>query len=190
MQYTKLNSLAHLVPQLKSAMDREINYRGEGNVIAGTIGFLELPKRILDEYLKPYGLPPLHSCILFSRPGGATQEIHVDCSSADELELIKCAINFPMENCDDSDMLWFDGDYECSTAEYVGKDNIKRKYVTLNWASEPAEIDRTIIDQPTLVRVCIPHQVSTTNKHRKLLTFRFKGNPDYDEIAQIISKVR
>lgn len=190
MQYTKLNSLAHLIPQLNVAMDKEIKFRGEENVVASTIGFLELPRRILEEHLKPLGFPPLHTCILFSRPGGASQEIHVDCSSAEELELINCAINFPIENCDDSNMQWFGGDFDYSTSEYVGKDGIKRKYVTLNWSSDPREIDQTIIDQPTLVKVCVPHRVSTTDKHRKLLTFRFKGNPDYDEIADLFNKVR
>lgn len=188
MQYEKLNSLLDLIPELKSAAEKEIQYRGEDNVIAGTIGFLELPRRILENRLLPMGFPALHTCILFSRPGGGTQEIHVDCSSAEELELINCAINIPIDNCDDSYMVWYDGNYDCATSEYIGKDNVKRKYVTLKWNDTPYEINRTIIDQPALVKVCVPHNVTQTQKHRKLLTFRFKGNPSYEEIVALFRK--
>ncbi len=188
MTHTKLNSLSQLRDSLTKSMYAELAKRGEANVIAGTIGFLGAPRMILDNYLSKFGFPPLHTCILFSRPAGAEQEIHVDCSSAEELELIRCAINFPIENCDTSNMLWYQGDYTCDTAEYMGKDNIKRKYVTLNWSSEPEELDRTVIDVPTLVKVNIPHRVETIQQHRKLLTFRFKGNPDYEEVLELFKK--
>jgi hypothetical protein len=189
MQYTKLNFLANLIPELKAATEREIKFRGEDNVVASTIGFLELPRRILEQHLLQYGFPELHTCILFSRPAGEVQEIHVDCSSADDLELIRCAINVPIENCDDSNMVWYGGEYKFSTSEYIGKDRIKRKYVTLNWHNTPEELDRTIINVPSLVKVCVPHNVTTTQKHRKLLTFRFKGNPSYEEIAELFRKI-
>ena len=188
MQYTKLNFLETLIPELKTAAEKEIQYRGEHNVVAGTIGFLESPRRILESYLLPMGFPGLHTCILFSRPGGAAQEIHVDCSSAEQLELINCAINVPIDNCDDSYMIWYGGHYDCATSEYMGKDNVKRKYATLKWHKEPEELDRTIIDVPSLVKVCVPHNVTTTQKHRKLLTFRFKGNPSYEDISALFRK--
>jgi hypothetical protein len=189
MNYFKLPVLNGLNADIRTAMNREINYRGEDNVLSSTIGFLTTPKTILDNYLKPYGFPPVHSCILFSRPAGVKQEIHVDCSSADDLELINCAVNFPIENCGDSNMFWYSGDYVTSTTEYTGKDNIKRKYVVLDWKSDPVILDQTIIDTPTLVRVNVPHRVETIPTHRKLLTFRFKGNPTYEEIACLFEKI-
>lgn len=188
MQYKKLNFLSDIIPDLKSAAEKELRYRGEDNVIASTIGFLELPRRILEKRLMLLGFPALHTCILFSRPGGATQEIHVDCSSSEQLELINCAINIPIDNCHDSYMVWYGGKYDYSTSEYMGKDNVKRKYVTLTWNETPHEIDRTIIDYPALVKVCVPHNVTTTQKHRKLLTFRFKGNPHYEDIEALFEK--
>lgn len=188
MNHIKLDNLTPLIPELKAAMEREIKFRGEDNVVASTIGFLELPRRILEQHLLQYGFPELHTCILFSRPAGEVQEIHVDCSSAEDLELIRCAINVPIENCDDSNMVWYDGEYKFSTSEYTGKDRIKRKYVTLNWQETPIEKERTIIDAPSLVKVNVPHNVTITQKHRKLLTFRFKGNPSYEDICSLFKK--
>ncbi len=188
MKYTKLTGLSELIPSLKMAMEKEILDRGEANVIEKTIGFLEMPRRILESHLVPLGFPGIRSCILFSRPAGAEQEIHVDCSSSDQIELINCAINIPIENCHDSHMVWYDGNYNCSTKEYLGKDNVKRKYVTLDWQGPPVELERTIIDAPTLVKVSAPHKVTTTDKHRKLLTFRFNRNPSYEEISLLFKK--
>lgn len=188
MLYKKLQSLNHLTPLLiQSAID-ELAERGEHNVVTGTIGYLAKPVEILNEYLTARGLPEARNCILFSRPGTIVQDIHIDCTSADNLELVNTALNFPWENCDNY-MYWYQGDYNLVAKEYIGVDKFKRKYAVLDWLSEPTIIDRTIIDAPTLVKVSVPHSVENVPQHRKLLTFRFNNNPAYDAVLDAFSKL-
>jgi hypothetical protein len=131
-------------------------------------------------------MPLARNCILFSRPGTIAQDIHIDCTSADDLELVNCALNFPIENCNNN-MYWYDGDYSIVAKEAWGKDKFKRKYIALEWRTPPQIINQTIIDVPTLVKVSVPHNVEHVPEHRKLLTFRFQGNPEYDSVANSIN---
>lgn len=151
--------------------------------------FLKKPQYILGEYLKENypDLPGLYNCILFRRPGGYQQPIHLDCNNDDPPKGMKCAINIPLINCDDSYMEWYTGDYEISVAAVTGRDGIVRKHLELVWgAGTPDVIDRVIIDQPTLVAVNHPHAVTVTDRTRCLITFRFKTNPDFNEVAAVL----
>ena len=186
--YKKIDALTKLTPILTEAMTAELAQRGEKNVVIGTIGYLTQPLKILNTYLIKYNLPPARTCILFSRGGDIAQDIHIDCTAADNLEIVDCALNFPIENCNNY-MYWYQGQYNILTKEHMGPDNFKRKYVALEWTTAPQIIDKTIIDKPTLVKVSVPHNVEHVPSHRKLLTFRFVGNPPYDRIAEQLTAV-
>lgn len=154
--------------------------------------FLKKPQYILGKYLKQHypALPSLYNCILFRRPAGYQQPIHLDCNNDDPPEGIKCAINIPLINCDDSYMEWYTGDYEISVAAVKGRDGIVRKHLELIWAEEdvtPDLVDRVIIDTPTLVAVNQPHAVTVTDRTRCLITFRFATNPGFEEVAAALS---
>lgn len=188
MIYKKIDALSSLIPALTQAMEEELAQRGETNVVTGTIGYLTEPLRILNAYLTRYNLPQARTCILFSRMGNIAQDIHIDCTSASQLEIVNCALNFPIENCNNY-MYWYQGKYDILTKEYTGPDNFKRKYVALKWHTEPEVIEQTIIDKPTLVKVSVPHNIEHVPQHRKLLTFRFVGNPRYENIAELLDNV-
>jgi hypothetical protein len=183
--YKKIPELNYIIPQLIAAMDGELTRRGTNNVVVRSLGFLNDPIKILDDVLMPRGFPKLKSCILFSRHGHVLQNIHIDNTSAEEFEIVNCAINFPIKNCNNY-MYWYQGEYEVAPVTTVDPGGIKRKYSDLIWRTGPDELDKTIVDVPTLVNVSIPHNVQQVPEHRKILTFRFRGNPSYAEIADLL----
>lgn len=173
------------VPAIQQQVQRELQVRGYGNVVIGTIGFLVTPLKIINEILQPLRFPPAITAILFSRPAGIEQPIHVDCTADDDLTLVNAALNIPLANADSSAMNWYTGEYTIIGKEAVGRDGIKRKYAQVNWNDAPSILDRTYMQAPTLVRVSIPHNVSRSERHREILTVRFAGNPTFDELCAI-----
>jgi hypothetical protein len=183
--YKKIPALNYLIPELTNLMNQELTQRGTDNVVVRSLGFLHTPTKLLNNLLMPLGFPALKSCILFSRAGGVLQNIHIDNTSAAEFEIVNCAINFPIENCNNY-MYWYQGVYDVSPVATVDPGGITRKYSDLIWHTGPQEIDKTIIDVPTLVNVSVPHNIQRVPEHRKILTFRFVDNPSYDKIAELI----
>lgn len=161
------------------------------NLASGQIHFLQHPQQILGQYFKSAGIaaPHIFSCILFHRPGNFQQALHIDCNNDDPPKQMLAAINIPIDNCEDSYMEWYRGDYATVEVAHVGADGKTRKFLDLKWQGEPELLDKTIIDQPTLVRVNVPHRVSVIDRTRSLITFRFVGNPEFDHIADIFASI-
>lgn len=187
--YKKLNLPKTLVEEIKNCALAEMQDMQFNSM---QLYFLKKPQYILGKYLKQNHptLPSLYNCILFRRPAGYQQPIHLDCNNEDPPQGIKCAVNIPLINCDDSYMEWYTGDYKISVATVKGRDGIVRKHLDLIWADDdddddvmPDVIDRVIIDQPTLVAVNQPHAITVTDRTRCLITFRFETNPDFAEVA-------
>jgi hypothetical protein len=155
------------------------------DVNSGQLHFLIKPQHVMGKYLKMTypELPFLYNCLLFHRPPNFQQALHIDCNNEDPPQLINCAINIPLQNCDDSYMEWYSGAYTTEVNATVGQDGRTRKFVELAWQGEPQLIEKTIIDQPTLVRVNQPHRISCISRVRSLITFRFSKNPDFDTVA-------
>jgi hypothetical protein len=190
--YKKLNLPAALIEEIKNCALAEMQDMQFNSM---QLYFLKKPQYVLGKYLKENypDLPSLYNCILFRRPGGYPQPIHLDCNNEDPPQGIKCAINIPLLNCEDSYMEWYTGDYEISVASVKGRDGIVRKHLDLIWAGDdededtmPEVIDRVIIDQPTLVAVNQPHAVTVTDRTRSLITFRFATNPDFEQVASAL----
>jgi len=188
--FKTLNLPDSLIEEIKNCALTEMQDMQFG---AMQLYFLKKPQYILGKYLKENypALPSLYNCILFRRPGGYQQPIHLDCNNDDPPQGIKCAINIPLQNCDDSYMEWYTGDYEISVASVKGRDGIVRKHLELIWSDDdddfmPDVVDRVIIDTPTLVAVNQPHAVTVTDRTRCLITFRFATNPDFEQVAEIL----
>jgi len=189
--YKKLNLPDSLINEIKNCALAEMQDMQFG---AMQLYFLKKPQYILGRYLKENypDLPSLYNCILFRRHGGYQQPIHLDCNNDDPPQGIKCAINIPLLNCDDSYMEWYTGDYEISVASVKGRDGIVRKHLELIWSDDdedymPDVADRVIIDTPTLVAVNQPHAVTVTDRTRCLITFRFATNPDFEQVAKVLN---
>jgi hypothetical protein len=185
--YKKIPALNYLIPELTTFAEQELARHGADNIVKKSVGFLHDPIGPLDNILGPLGFPKIKSCILFSRIGNEPQVIHIDNTPAEELETVNCAINFPIENCNNY-MYWYQGKYDIVPVTVTGPGSTRRRYSNLNWHTGPIELDKTIIDAPTLVNVSIPHNIQRVPVHRKLLTFRFVGNPKFQEIADLIDQ--
>lgn len=186
MLYKTLNLPVSIIEQVKSATLVEMSGL---NLTAAQIHFLKTPAIILNKHLqeKYPGIPTLFNCILFHRPGNFPQALHLDCNNDEPPQLMNCAINIPILNCEDSYMEWYDGEYTTRVNANKGSDGIVRKFIEIDWQVQPNLIDKTIINQPTLVKVGVPHKVSVIDKTRSLITFRFNGNPSFDTISGFFS---
>lgn len=182
--FKKLSLDNNLINQLQIATQREM---AGLNLSSAQIHFLSEPVYIFNSYLALRQIRPLvRSCILFHRPGNFPQTLHIDCNNDDPPQLMNCAVNIPILNCEDSYMEWYSGEYTTDVNSQVGPDGKTRKFIELNWQGQPEILTRTIIDQPTLVRVNQPHKVTVTDRTRSLITLRFFNNPTFEAIASLI----
>ena len=131
--------------------------------------------------------------IFFSRPN-SEQGLHVDGFTKSRTNAADVALNIPIYNCSQGTMHWYGGAEYTLEEREVNKDqehkfgsrikmsiaNSKRgatKYLKLTWNGDPVEIDQTLVDQPCLVRIDVPHQaINTSNDRRIMLSLRF--DPD------------
>jgi hypothetical protein len=183
--YKKLSFDTSIIEQVRQATLAEMSTM---NLNEAQIHFLRKPIVIMNEYLQKHypGIPNLFNCILFHRPGNYPQTLHLDCNNDNPPQIMHCAINIPILNCEDSYMEWYSGNYSTSVNVSTGIDGIVRKFINLNWNEDPSLIDKVIIDKPTLVRVGIPHKVTVIDKTRSLITLRFQNNPTFDNIRDLI----
>jgi hypothetical protein len=181
--HKKLNLPDSIIKEITSAAANEMLGL---DLPSAQIHFLTSPVHLFNNYLLGKKIKPLvRSCMLFHRPGNYPQPLHIDCNNDDPPQLIKCAINIPIKNCEDSYMEWYSGDYSTSVNSAVGADGRTRKFIDLAWQADPVLLNHSVIDQPTLVRVNVPHKVSTTDQTRSLITLRFVDNPEFDDIAEL-----
>lgn len=111
------------------------------------------------------------SAIIFGQEPGNVQGIHVDGFRKDRQDASNWALNIPIAAV--GNMQWFSGDFDLS--EESTEQGLK--YLQIKWQTGPKEIANTAIDQPTIVRIDIPHQVTNVSQSRRLiLSVRF--NPD------------
>jgi hypothetical protein len=186
MLFKKISLDAGVVADIKACALEEMT---QLDLTSAQIHFLTKPQYILGRYLnKQYPqLPRLHNCLLFHRPGNFPQALHIDCNNDDPPRQMLAAINIPLLNCEDSYMEWYGGQYKTVVNAATGPDGKVRKFLDLQWLSAPELLDKTIIDQPTLVRVNVPHRVSVISRTRSLITFRFAENPAFDAVADIVA---
>jgi len=110
------------------------------------------------------------NAIIFGQGPKNVQGSHVDGFQRGRQGASNWALNIPVLNCDQGEMIWFKGDYILEPA--INESNIG--YQHINWSNGPHFLASKIIDTPTIVKVDIPHQViNHTNERRLMLSVRF-----------------
>jgi len=129
-----------------------------------------------------------HRAVLFGQGPKSFQPEHVDGFVPPKPNAIIWSLNIPVANCEQGEMIWYEGDFTLSpkpnSPDYDSgfkpshRTNVKLlNSLDLNWVGERKIKDRVIVNQPTVVKVDIPHQVvNAGDKVRSLLAVRF--SPD------------
>lgn len=116
--------------------------------------------------------------MVFCQPSKKIREhvIHVDGTEQDRSNYFKYALNIPILNCAQGEMVWYGGDYELELVDNkldVGAG--LGKYFNIKWNSEPVPIESKVLDTPHIVRIDVPHQViNHSDNYRIMLTTRFR----------------
>jgi len=130
----------------------------------------------------------LHKAVLFAQGPQSYPQEHVDGFWPPKPDAIVWSLNIPIINCEQGEMIWYGGEFELTTIEdapdYDGgyvptnpTDQKKQNSIKIEWHTDKHVIQRLVIDQPTIVKVDIPHQVvNASNQVRKLLAVRVSPN--------------
>jgi hypothetical protein len=122
------------------------------------------------------------TAIMFINDANFVQDIHVDGFDLKRVNAANTALNLPVLNCDHGPMYWYDGDYYLTETE-----NMKLKYLKINWREEPALTVVKIINRPTFVKIDIPHHVENrSSKPRLMLSIRFTEDFLLENIPPIV----
>jgi len=130
-----------------------------------------LSNEILDDLIKAVNKPVrIKEIILFAQGPNNVQGIHVDGYSQTRQGSSSWALNIPVLNCTQGEMVWYQGDYTYTPA--INESSIG--YLHIDWKDGPHRLDSSIIDVPTIVKVDIPHNViNHSDKRRLMLSVRF-----------------
>ena len=108
--------------------------------------------------------------ILFGNGPGESAGIHIDGYSLERKNASNFALNIPILNCEQGYMNWYKGAYDL--VEDKTKEGLK--LLKIEWKEEPEIIERALINQPTIVRVNVPHNVENlSDQQRLMLSIRF-----------------
>lgn len=146
---------------------------------------VELPKQLLavvNSELNSRGINDVLYCRYYNRPKESKQFIHVDGQPG---LFLHCAINIPFQGGPDSKFIWYDGDFELVPVNLTATN---QKAFDIEWNSEPRVAESIeMIDGCYLVRIDQPHQaVASSTSNRSVFTIRFKGNPSFEEIYDLL----
>ena len=122
----------------------------------------------------------IKSVLAFSQDANVVQKIHVDGYSIHRTDASNVALNIPIQSV--GKMIWYHGKYSLSESHNLrirpGHDpapsntietGSRVKYLKLDWSGNPEELDTVIIDQPTKVRVDVPHCVINQDDQRRII---------------------
>lgn len=102
------------------------------------------------------------------KPNNNPTDYHIDGTDID-INLPKWALNIPIINCENGEMLWADGDYDI-----VKKEENGIPWLEVVWNTDPIIVQSFIIDSPSIVKIDVPHKViNHKNCTRIMLTVRF-----------------
>lgn len=155
---------------LKKLID--VNYYKQ-NCFLQLLPLENIQTKINDE-LKQFDLEIDNILIFFYKPSGIP-ETHVDYSN--DSIISKSSLVIPWILHEQYLLYWMNGNYELYEEYY---NNIK--YNKLKWNSDEKVCFEVSISKPIIVRTDIPHGIRPPDKDLLLATFRFKGNPDIEEL--------
>jgi len=127
---------------------------------------LEYLTSIIEANVAPF---KVKSILMFINRPGFVQDIHVDGFKVSRKNSSNTALNIPIQNCNESPMIWYKGNYSLSesTSNTI-------KYLNVNWTSGPDVDVVHVIDKPTIVRINTPHRIENhSNAPRLMLSVRF-----------------
>lgn len=109
------------------------------------------------------------TAIMFINAARFVQAVHIDGFDLERVNAANTALNLPILNCDHGPMYWYSGNYHLSET-----DDMKLKYLKINWHEEPALATVKIINKPTFVKIDIPHNIENrSGSPRLMLSIRF-----------------
>jgi hypothetical protein len=126
-----------------------------------------------------------HRAVIFGQGPNSHPIEHVDGFWPPKPDAIIWSLNIPIKNCEKGEMVWWGGKFDVSTISNAPDydngfkpetrtDVKKLNSLQLTWHGDKHLIDRVVVDEPTIVKVDIPHQViNSSNKVRMLLAVRF-----------------
>ena len=125
---------------------------------------------VTKDILDVYGVRvQVKTAIMFINEAHFVQDLHIDGFEIDRKGASNIALNIPIQNCDESPMHWFSGNYTLSKSH---TDDLQ--YLKINWHEPPVMVMTKIIDTPTLVQINVPHYVENkSNDSRLMLSIRF-----------------
>ena len=180
-----------------SIKEFSLTYMAQYNEKPAYVTDIPLPPALeteLDEELSQYDLPVRPRLLAFKRRGDlfATPNkefAHVDYTSYPNGPAYHASLILPIEGCAGTEMYWMSGKYKLElqyTASGV-------PFNEITWEEEPKLMHSVEINEPTLARVDIPHNVLSnqiTGEWRTVVTLRFKDNPTFEEILQKRFKIK
>jgi hypothetical protein len=120
-------------------------------------------------YFSSNGLIPKVACLIIIE-ASTDQVIHVDYLK-DEITL---AMNFPLCNCEYAYTSFYENN-GILTVQYTPRTNLP--YYSY-FDPDPREIDRFVLDGPTILNIRVPHAVHNPGKsNRVCMSFRFSSDP-------------
>ena len=160
-----------------------------------------LPDAIINtcnKWLDRLGLPNLDYAVLFQKRDYfeiKNSSIHVD-YNYEYNDVSKCALNIPIKNCEDTSIAWWTGNYTskltysdviCGESDvYDDKHTIPS--MSIEWHDEPVFITSyDIPNRPHICKIDVPHSVTAYYDFRVMLSLRLVGNPDFEEVKNMLS---
>jgi len=130
----------------------------------------------------------VESLIFRSRPN-ENPPIHVDGKNIHRTTESQVALNVPLLNCENSEMVWYGGEYDL--AVYATDSNPNVYSLGIQWFRGPNEIFCQEISTPALVRVDIPHRViNQQDKPRVMLSMRFSPLLTFSPLLPVYGSTR
>jgi len=112
----------------------------------------------------------IKTAIIFGQSASNVQGTHVDGFARKRYGASNWALNIPVFNCDQGEMIWYAGDYILKPATNTSKIGYQR----IIWITPTSPAASKIIDAPTIVKVDVPHQViNHSDQRRVMLSVRF-----------------
>lgn len=123
----------------------------------------------LGRYFSKHGLEPIAACLIVIA-GPSDQVIHVDYLKTD----ICLAMNFPVSGCEEAYTSFYENK-GVLTLQHTPKTNLP--YYNY-FDPDPQEVDRFVLDGPTVLRITVPHAVHNHgSSNRVCMSFRFSRDP-------------
>jgi hypothetical protein len=145
-------------------------------------------RKIVDDELSEYGLPPSWTFLGFKRRNDFDfniKTLHMD--SDEKTDKVHTSIVLPVANCHGTYMYWTSNNY----TEEIKVTPVGSHYIKAVYDSDPEYVyPIEIATQPYVTRVDIPHS-ATSNKDgsfRVTLTIRLKSNPKFESVVNTIKQ--